>query len=57
MTYPSNIELTIDEIKTLYNLLKHQYISYENIDAINLVRKLGRLIDESDLASRTNQSA
>jgi len=32
--------LTKEELKTLYNLLKYQYISYENIAAIQLVRKI-----------------
>lgn len=52
MTFPSNEEpslkdyldsdgyLTIEELKTLYELLEHQYISYENIAVIQLVRKI-----------------
>lgn len=38
--------LTVDEIRTLYNLLKAQYISYENDKGIAVVRKLRDLVGE-----------
>lgn len=36
-------QLTNDEIKTLYDLLKHQYIPYDNVEGITLVRKVARI--------------
>jgi len=36
--------LTKEELKILYELLEHQYISYENIAAIQLVRKIRDII-------------
>jgi len=38
--------LTKEELKTLYELFEHQYISYENVLAIELVRKIRRILDE-----------
>ena len=38
--------LNMDELRVIYNLLLHEYISYENIDAINLIHKIRSLIGE-----------
>jgi len=37
--------LDIDELKTLYELLQFQYISYENEPAILLMRKIRDIIE------------
>lgn len=42
----TTIELSINEIKTLYRILIFQYIPYEDIEAINLIRKLRVIIEE-----------
>jgi len=34
--------LTIKELELLYDYLKHQYISYDNADLINLVQAMSR---------------
>jgi len=34
------------EIKTIYGLLEFQYISYDNVEGIEIVRKLRKIIDE-----------
>jgi len=38
--------LNYNEIKILYRLLEYEYISYGNIEAINLVRKIRSMIGE-----------
>ena len=38
--------LTKEELKTIYELLEHEYISYENIAAIQLVRKIRNILNE-----------
>lgn len=38
--------LNINELKTMYMLLQSQYISYENPNAINLIRKVRSIIGE-----------
>jgi hypothetical protein len=48
--------MTIDEIKVLYRLLENQYISHENTEALAIVRKIVRLIDEYELAEQNNQA-
>lgn len=35
------LELTKEEAEIIYNLLKYQYISYENTLALETVRKIG----------------
>jgi hypothetical protein len=45
---PISYVLTITEIKIIYNLLLHQYVSYENPEVIALVRKLGSIVDKAD---------
>jgi len=44
--------LTMSEIKTLYKLYEFSYIPYENIEALEIVRKLSRLIDEHESKNR-----
>lgn len=43
---PKPALLTFDEMKTLYDLLAPQYISYENDKGIAVVRKLRQIIAE-----------
>jgi hypothetical protein len=38
--------LNMNELKVIYNLLDSHYINYENVDAINLIRKIRSLIGE-----------
>jgi hypothetical protein len=38
--------LNMNELKVIYNLLDSHYINYENVDAINLIRKIRNLIGE-----------
>lgn len=40
--------LTLDEIRTLYNLLRNQYVSYENTKAIELLNKMEKLTRGDD---------
>lgn len=42
----SETYLTIEELLTIYHLLEYQYISYENTEAINLVRKIRDIIND-----------
>ena len=37
--------LSIDEIKTIYNLLKNQYVNYENTEAIEVLNKMEKLVE------------
>lgn len=61
MTFPSNPrftsmitnigesdELTIEELRILYEFLEHQYVSYDNIELIKIVRKIQKLIEENN---------
>lgn len=43
MTYLSKRELEI-----IYKLLEHQYISYENHEAIKLVHKIRNIVENED---------
>lgn len=43
---PGTVEFTDEEIKTLWRILSHHYISYEDVQAITLVRKITRIVDE-----------
>lgn len=43
MTY-----LSKQELKIIYKLLEHQYISYENHEAIRLVKKIHKILEEKD---------
>lgn len=36
--------LTKEELLVIYNLLKHQYIDYENEPAIKLIRKINDIV-------------
>jgi hypothetical protein len=36
--------LTLEELKTLYDLLKSQYINYENEKALELIKKLRQIV-------------
>lgn len=47
------IELTIQECNTLVNLLMFQYIPYENIEALVLMRKLRKFV-ESETYEKIN---
>ena len=46
------VQLTIDEIKLIYGIIEHHYISYENIEAINLIRRFRRIIQDSKELNR-----
>jgi len=50
------IELTIQECNTLVKLLMFQYISYENTEALALMRRL-RTFVETNTYETTNQSS
>lgn len=57
--HPTDPELTIltmTEIKALYRQLERQYVSYEDIEAIQVVKKLRKIIENYELARRNNQS-
>lgn len=43
---PKMVELTIEEIRTLYKLLEREYISYENTDALVLIKKIRNIVDD-----------
>jgi hypothetical protein len=46
------------ELILLWEFLAHQYISYENIELLTLVRTIGRIIDElAETSSRTTLGA
>lgn len=48
--------LTKKELETLWQFLVNQYISYENIELLTLVRRLGKIHDElADDISRATQ--
>lgn len=38
-------ELSLVEIETMYNLIKYQYVSYENEAGIQLIKKLREIIE------------
>ncbi len=38
--------LNLNDLKVLYGLLDHQYVSYENVEAIQLIRKIRGLIGD-----------
>lgn len=46
LTEDGKVTLTIDEIRILYELLSHQYISYDNEQAIVLMRKIRNTLSE-----------
>lgn len=41
--------LTLLELKVLYDLLKSQYISYENVPAITLIKKIRHILEDNDM--------
>lgn len=43
---PTDIILTREELTLLWNFLSHQYISYDNAELINLVKRIGELANE-----------
>lgn len=53
-----SIKITIEELKTIYELVEHQYVSYENIEAIKLIRKIRSIIemDTNELATVNSPS-
>lgn len=44
---------TIEELRTLYKLIEHQYISYEDSDAHAVINKIMKIIKENDNVSRS----
>jgi len=40
---PGTVELTKEEIEALWRLLSHHYISYEDVKALEVVRKIAKL--------------
>lgn len=42
----NKIVLTDEEVKVILDLLKNQYIHYENSDAIKLLKDLNSIFDE-----------
>lgn len=49
-----HFKFTIEEIKALARLLEHQYISYEDIEVIEVTRKIMRIVQAHELASGDN---
>lgn len=47
-------EFTIDEIKTLYKLLEHHYIHYDNIGARAVMNKMMDILKQHELSQRDN---
>lgn len=43
-----NFELTPEEAKILYEYLKYEYVSYENLQLLELVRRLRKYITEME---------
>jgi hypothetical protein len=48
------IELTLEECTTLVNLLMFQYISYENIKALELMRKLRKHVETYETSKQSS---
>lgn len=49
-------EFNIEEIRALWRLLSHYYIPYEDDEALKVVRKISRLLEENDeLGARNSQ--
>lgn len=44
----SNKHLDLEEVRTLYNLLERQYVSYEDMKGIEIVRKLRNILEDAD---------
>lgn len=38
------IEFTLDELHTIYKLLERQYIGYENVEAVKLIRQIQKIL-------------
>lgn len=41
-------EFSLEEVKVLYKLLEHQYISYENLGAHEVTNKIMRIVREHE---------
>ena len=50
-------EFTIEELKALYRTVEHQYISYEDVAAHEVTRKIMRILREHELARRDSASS
>lgn len=48
MTNPEEIiivyNFTLEELHTIYKLLERQYIGYENIEAVKLIRQIQKIL-------------
>ena len=38
--------LNLDELKIIYRLLEHEYISYRDLEAHELITKIGKIVNE-----------
>ena len=38
------IEFALDELHTIYKLLEYQYIGYDNIEAIKIIRQIQKIL-------------
>lgn len=50
-------DMTMDDLIVLNEYLQHQYISYENLALMEVVRKISRIVEKNELARRNSQSA
>lgn len=47
--------LNLDELRILFHLLSHQYIPYSNEDAMRVVRKIVRIVEEHELGPTSSR--
>jgi uncharacterized HAD superfamily protein len=43
-----------EDLKLLYNYLKYQHIPYKEIELMEVVRKIGKIVEAHELAKRDN---
>lgn len=48
---------SIDELKALYRVLEFEYITYDDLEARMLVRKIREAIEEHELGTTGNRPA
>lgn len=44
--FTATITLSPQEVNLIWNFVAHQYIPYDNIELMDLIRKLRKIIDE-----------
>lgn len=42
-------KLSITELKALYRILEHEYIKYDDMEAMSVVRMIRRILEEHEL--------